>query len=122
MRATMFTVGLTLAASASVQAQDLSNSAAGDRLTLTNGCVYTQNQLTDGTEWSLVYTQAGTSVQCPLTIYGQRTQAPTPVTAPMLPPARVDDPVVTQHQQARIYTPPRRRISFDPKYIVGVFR
>ncbi|MEO0746209.1 MAG: hypothetical protein AAFY49_12760 [Pseudomonadota bacterium] len=131
MRATMFAVGLTLASTAALaQAQNFTTPPANKHITLTNGCVYTPNELTGGNEWSLIYTQAGTTVQCPLTIYGQSAEAeadPLPVPEPAavyIPETPVYDapaPIVTRTQNTPFYRPKPRPV-FKPGFLVGVFR
>ena len=120
MRATMFAAGLVLASNtAFAQAQEFTPTPPDNRVTLTNGCVYMHNELAQGNEWSLIYTEAGTTVQCPLTIYGLVANDP--------------QPLATEHTQAEVIpavtrtqiTPdigPRPRLSFIPGYMVGVFR
>lgn len=136
MRAMMFAVGLGLASTTAIaQDQTFSPAPADHHVTLTNGCVYAQNLLRDDNAWSLIYTQAGTTVQCPLTIYGMTADTPAPAPAPAYAVAPVADvpvdvvaealiapeptPVVTRSASA--YTS-RRALSFLPQYMVGVFR
>ena len=131
MRATMFAAGLTLASSAALaQAQDFTTPPSSKHITLTNGCVYTPNELTGGNEWSLIYTQAGTTVQCPLTIYGHSAEAEAaPLPAPeqvaaYIPETQVHDaiePIVTRTQNAPFYRPKPRAV-LKPGFLVGVFR
>ncbi|WP_299689511.1 hypothetical protein [uncultured Tateyamaria sp.] len=129
MRATMFAAGLTLASTAAfAQAQEFTPTAPNGHVTLTNGCVYTRNELAQGNEWSLIYTQAGTSVQCPLTIYGQITADPAPVpetaqVAAYVPDTQAtgDTAIVTKTQVIADIAP-RPRLTFIPSYMVGVFR
>ncbi|MEM9870878.1 MAG: hypothetical protein AAF822_06455 [Pseudomonadota bacterium] len=109
MRATLFAVGLSLAGNiALAQAQDTTD----DRITLTNGCVYAQGAQTTDNAWSLIYTQAGTTVECALTIYGQTAAIPAAADA---------TPLQTVTQDAPVYRD-RPRIVLSQNYLVGVFR
>lgn len=127
MRATLFAVGLTWAANAAC-AQAIYDTT--DTVALTNGCVYTQNQLAAENEWSLIYTEAGTTVQCPLTIYGLTADAtdtapatPEPIAAFVAETTIFEDATaaVTRRQSVSGYAP-QQRIVFNPSYMVGVFR
>ena len=129
MRAALFAVSLVWGAN-TVFAQNFYDTEATDAVTLTNGCVYTQNQLSTENEWSLIYTQAGTSVQCPLTIYGLVAETSTPVSAATeqtvsyIPETTIFEEAtaaVTRTQSGPDYAP-RRRAFFNPRYMVGVFR
>ncbi|WP_415921803.1 hypothetical protein [Tateyamaria sp. SN6-1] len=133
MRAIQFAAGLTLAATAAVANPNGSTTAPDTNayVTLTNGCVYAPNLLTQSNEWSLVYTQAGTTVQCPLTIYGQsartaETPAPAATVAlvPPAEPAPLGAPETVTQAATLAPAPyvPTRRIRLQPRYVVGVFR
>ena len=122
MRTKMFAAGLLLAANTSfAQTLDTSPTHYDDRVTLNNGCVYARNTLVEGNEWSLIYTQAGTTIQCPLTIYGQMAADPAPRVDPaQVAAAQIQDDMVSTVARADIN--PRPRLSFVPAYMVGVFR
>ena len=121
MRATMFALGLASASNAA-SAQAIDTTQTAERVTLTNGCVYAQNQLAQGNEWSLIYTQAGTQVQCPLTIFGLTAQTTrSPAIAPEPAVFNSETALVTRTQAAPDYVP-RPRVRINPHYIVGVFR
>ena len=135
MRPMFFAAGLALAATA--VAAGIEEPRPDTYVTLTNGCVYAPNLLGGANEWSLMYTQAGTTVQCPLTIYGQINGTATPpaigvpVIAAAEPAASVPAPSVAEAAVApyvaQARTEPQRYtrrgfLGLRPGYMVGVFR
>ncbi|MEL6620317.1 MAG: hypothetical protein AAFY39_07835 [Pseudomonadota bacterium] len=131
MRTLMFTAGLFLAAQpAFAQTDTVPVASDTDRIALTNGCVYAPNLLTQDNAWSLIYTEAGTTVQCALTIYGQISDQPdvasmpATVAAPTEPVAAPEEtaPYVTRSARVPTTFDQRVRTTITPRYMVGVFR
>lgn len=71
MRPTTFTAALFMAATpAFAEMEDDIVSRADSYVTLDNGCVYAPNMFGQDNAWFLVYTEAGTTARCALTLNG----------------------------------------------------
>ena len=121
MRPMFFAAGLALAAhTASAEAEDYTAPDGRTHVTLTNGCVYTQNLLRDDNAWSLIYTEAGTTTQCALTVHGiVANDTDSTVTTDI---AQAPTTYVTKAQTEPTLFPRRARLTITPGYVVGVFR
>ena len=120
MRTLTFTAGLFLATQTAF-AQSISAPAPSvkERLVLATGCVYAPNLLTQDNAWSLIYTEAGTTVQCALSLPAHA--APVSV-ADTSPAAVATATYVTRAAAAPIFIDRRPRNAITPRYMVGVFR
>lgn len=131
MRPTTFAAGLILCAGTALAGPNNHFVPDPSRyVSLDNGCVYGPSLLGTENEWSLVYSQAGTTVPCALTVYGVSqtvvsAPAPLPNHAPVAVETSVaiDTPVVAQGSIAPLKQPaPRPRIRRNSGFLVGVFR
>lgn len=135
MRPTMFAAGLILTATTAmaepVTAEDEVVARATDRLHLGNGCVYTPNLLGQPDVWSLLYSEAGTTATCALTIYGSSAEtaepaaiAPVSMAAAVTPdtPTQTTVAVLSQPEPAPVVLAAEPRVQIKPGFLVGVFR
>ncbi|MEO0632508.1 MAG: hypothetical protein AAFY52_00060 [Pseudomonadota bacterium] len=125
MRATTFAAGLILGAGTALAGADNHFVPDPSRyVSLDNGCVYGPSLLGTENEWSLVYSQAGTTVTCALTVYGISNGADASGVVPTAPEPAVTEPrTVAQGPIAPLRQPaPRPRIKRASGFLVGVFR
>lgn len=115
MRTLTFTAGLFLATqTAFAQSISAPTPFVKERLVLATGCVYAPNLLTQDNAWSLIYTEAGTTVQCALSLPAHAA----PVAISDASPAAY----VTRAAPAPIFIHRQPRNAIAPRYMVGVFR
>ncbi|MEM6758614.1 MAG: hypothetical protein AAF601_03965 [Pseudomonadota bacterium] len=125
MRPTTVAAGLILISGAAFAgASDHFAPDPSQYVSLDNGCVYGPSLLGTENEWALVYSQAGPTVICELTVY-DISDAPGPVVvATAVQPTETLEPrAVTQAPTAPLKKPPLRpRIKLGGGFLVGVFR
>lgn len=125
MRTLILAAGLLVAASfASAEVNDGPRYLSDDRIALSNGCVYAQNQLNTAADWSLIYTEAGTVTPCELTL------RVVSAVEPALEEVRIQQAAALSYdleQVSKSATTPtfegrKRRIVLRPQFATGVFR